>query len=273
MLLSGCSSTEQLLVERTEPARLALAGVRKLGVLLPLAGESGEALAVLVSQRLAASGLVGRQIKGSEASSPGELLRLSAEHGLDALLSGRVEWLEGPLEGVELDAQSVARIRARIRVVLADGTPLTAPPVAIVVTGDELQELVAAEQGWRAVLLARAAARIVDALVPRTVDLTVEWELADGWDEDAWERFASRDYAAARVALEAAIRRAQEAGASDASLGALYYDLALTQDLLGDFARAERSYDEALTLSGTELHLEALRAFRARLDASEGGGG
>jgi Flp pilus assembly protein TadD len=102
-------------------------------------------------------------------------------------------------------------------------------------------------------------------------ETVVEWELAGGWDEEAWERFASADYEAARSLVAGAIRRLRNAEPVDADvLAALYYDQGVCYDLLGRFTAADRSFDEALTLSGTELHIETLRAFRRRVRAAGG---
>ncbi len=78
------------------------------------------------------------------------------------------------------------------------------------------------------------------------------------------------DVAGALAALEAALPRAKAAAVDAATLGALHYDLGLCLDLLGRSAEADRALDEALTLDGSERHIEALQALRRR--AGAGGG-
>lgn len=120
-------------------------------------------------------------------------------------------------------------------------------------------------------LLAEAAARIGVALLPGpSVETTVEWEDADDWDVLAREHMGRGDVAGALAALEVALPRAKAAAVDAATLGALHYDLGLCLDLLGRSADADRALDEALTLDGSERHIEALQALRRR--AGAGGG-
>lgn len=266
---TSCSSTtERVKVTRREPAHVDLGASRRIGV-LAFAGPGGVRLA-----RLVVSGL-GReepQLEGvwAGATPAGDgLLARMKQRRLDAVLAGAVELLEGPDEREDPKqagptwSPRPARVRIRFHVLRADGGRTTAPPVSIAVSREELRRL-ERTAGWRELLLQRAAHQIVRGLRPRSVPDEVTWERAGSYDVEARRLFAKRDYAGARRSLDKALQTAKESGAGPVTLGALYFDRAVCLDLLGQSAAAERSYDEALTLNGSELHIRTLQAFRAR---------
>ncbi len=240
-IVSGCSATEQLELTRPLDAPVALDGVRRLGV-AAFSGEGGEAVARRLLARLQGPGeraFSAAWIDGAAS----DALELARTHGLDAVLVGSVERVPAadPPAGL---------VRVRTRLMRPEGEAAWGPDATVPV----LQEPAAA---W-----ARAADEVGDALLPRARGATITWERADGLDEPARELLEQGDVAGARAALARAI--ATSAGEAAPVQAALHYDLGLCLELAGLVAEAEHSYDEALTLHGSELHIEALRRLRAR---------
>ena len=267
LALLGCSGVERVQAHRLEPASIALPE-RSLPIgVLPFDGESGRELARVVVEVLGARASL-LELDGAERPrSPDRAGALVQQHGVSAILDGWVELVEGP-PPTSSDApdgvpNGPARMRLRYHLILPDGTVRAAPAVSVVLPPVQLAR---SEDGWRAALVRRAAEEVQRGLEPRSVPIEVTWEEAWGWDEPAFGHFVAGELRDAARLLKQQLVSAQEAGAGPQALGALYYDLGLCQDLLGEVSAAERSYDEAVTLSGTELHLEALRAFRARVE-------
>lgn len=240
LLGSGCTTTTRFVVARTDPAPLV--GVQRPAVAVQAAAgkaEAGESLAQTVAGRLRAAGLAAIVEAGD---------RIEAREATDATVPDAtvMGWIDGyePEQG---------RISVRLQV-MRSGVLLSVPTI----------EIVGGPTGASA-LLAEAGARVSSALLPGpTSRVEVEWEQAGGWDDLAQEHMAADHVAFALSAVEGALRRAKTAAVDVETLASLHYDLGLCLDLVGRDAEAERAFDEALTLFGSERHLDALHTLRRR---------
>ncbi len=230
---SGCASTTTFVVAREVSAPLAQE--RRPAIAFggpPADPAAGDALARAVADRLRLAGL------DPVVSTPGAS-------------SGAARTVLGAIDALDVDG---GRAMVRAQVVDARGEVVAMTPIEVTVSPVPLDDL-----------LAEVAARIASALLPGpTADVTVEWEDAAPFDAEAREHMGRGDVGAARAALEGALRRAKAAAVDAATLGALHHDLGLCLDLEGRWAEAERAFDEALTLDGTERHIEALQQLRRR---------
>lgn len=233
IVLGGCASTTRFVVARTEPAPLS--GVRRPSLAFSDAPEhpgSGQRLSVLLAQRLRAAGMTP---PSGETSSEA-----------DASVVG---W-------IELLAPDVGRVHVRAQVVPVSGGPASQPSIAVTRAPSTVPELLDA-----------AAAELAVALLPLASEsVTIEWEEVGDWDEDARAHMAAGQPREALSSLEDALPRAKAAVGAEA-LASLYYDLGVCLDLVGRTSEAERAFDEALTLHGSERHLSALRDVRRRKGA------
>lgn len=232
-LSGGCATTTRFVVSRAAPAPLA--GVERPALVFqgpPSRPDAGDLLAAALAERLREAGL-------SPAMGAADL------DALDATVQG---WIEG----LEADG---GRLTVRLQVARPRQGSTALPLIVVVVPrGAGLDAL-----------LAEAAARVAAALLPGAAEpVTVEWERAGDRDLPARRHMAAGDVAAALAALEEALRQATADAVDAETLAALHYDLGLCLDLLGRMAEAERAFDEALTLHGSERHIEALRDLRRR---------
>jgi hypothetical protein len=232
--LGACASTTTYVVERVD-ASAPLAGSRRVEVVVQAAPDRpavAAAFARALSERLA---LARFEVVGGDG---------------DVTL------------GVWIDALVPEAGRATVRWQLAreDGSSTSGAPAQVETTPLSEQELIA-----------RAADALTLALTPGPPErIEVEWEGAGAWDADAQERMAAGDVAGALASLEGALGRARASAVDAETLAALHFDLAVCLDALGRLSDAERALDEALTLHGTERHIEALQELRRRL-AQRGG--
>ncbi|MCO5169394.1 MAG: hypothetical protein M9894_23875 [Planctomycetes bacterium] len=231
----GCATTTRFVVPRAAPAPLA--GVQRPALVFhgpPSRVEAGDLLAAAVAARLREAGL-----DPAIGAAAGDL------EALDGTVQG---WIEG----LEADG---GRMAVRLQVARPREGTVALPQVVVVAPrGTSLEDRIA-----------DAAARIAAALLPGPSALeTVEWERAGDWDRPARRHMAAGDVPAALAALEDALARATAAAVDAETLAALHYDLGVCLDLLGRAAEAERALDEALTLHGSERHIEALRDLRRR---------
>ena len=249
--IAGCTGVESIPAERTEAARIDLGSIRRIGV--QAFSHTGQA------SRSNAGGEIATAIEAALREAGFEVVADAS--GAPVVLHGAVELFEAPvLQGGEA-AERPARVRVRHHVVRADGGRAAAPPVSVTLSVEACKQ---AGAGWRTQLIKNIAAEVVAGLAPRRRSVAVTWESAGDLTASAGEAFRARDYLTAQQRLESARSAAQAAGESPEALAAIYFDLGVCADLLGQLDAAERSFDEALTLHGSELHIEALRAFRAR---------
>lgn len=231
----GCASTTQFVVARDVPAPLAQERRPAVAFTGPPGGSpgAGEALARALVERLRLAGLDPVVVAPEAPPTQGRAI-------------------VGAIDALDADAGRVV-VRAHV-MDLGGQVVMALAPIEVTTSPMPLDDL-----------LAETAARLGAALLPGpAAPTTVEWEDAGEWDAAARARMERGDVHGALAALEAALPRAKAAAVDAETLGALHYDLGLCLDLVGRPVEAERALDEALTLDGTERHIEALQTLRRR---------